>query len=70
MTMRKDVAIRRTFMKENIEQIVTHYLPNDRCMQNKVRNANGFVGNGFVCVRMPNKDRTRILNALFGKKGW
>jgi hypothetical protein len=66
--------LERAFMKENIEQVIALWRSEHKgiyqWLQNDVRNANGCVGNGFVCVPMPDKERTDILNALFGKKGW
>jgi hypothetical protein len=73
MTGKRSAAkknIERTFMKENIEQVVARYFPHDKELQDEVRNANGFVGDGSVGVPMPDKERTKFLNAAFGRKGW
>jgi hypothetical protein len=39
-------------------------------MRDMVRNANGFVGDGFVGVPMADKERTQILDSLFGRGRW
>jgi hypothetical protein len=60
----------RRFIKENIERVVAHCFPRDQLLRDDVRNANGFVGSGFIGVPMPDKERVKILNSLFGKGQW
>jgi len=61
---------RRQIVKEHIEQILTHCFPNDKFLHDQVRHANGFVGQDFVGMAMPDKERQKLLNAYFGKGGW
>jgi hypothetical protein len=57
-------------MVKNIERVITNVFPDRRPLFDRVRNANGFVGDGFVGVPMSTKDPRAILDRLFGKGQW
>jgi hypothetical protein len=63
---------RIAFVIGNIERVVTNLFPHpySRSLRNDVRNANGFVGQGFVGVRVSEQERITILNSLFGRERW
>jgi hypothetical protein len=42
-------------MKTNIATAVGHFFPDDKWLRQEVRNANGFVGEGFIGVPMPDR---------------
>jgi hypothetical protein len=60
----------RESIKTNIETVVAHCFPHYRSLQQMVRNANGFLGEGFIGIPMTAKERVKILNSLFGKGRW
>ena len=47
-------------MKTNIETVVGHFFPDDKWLRQEVRNANGFVGRGFVGISMTGKEGISI----------
>ena len=55
--MHKELAKRvgRESMKTNIATAVGHFFPDDKWLRQEVRNANGFVGEGFIGVPMPDR---------------
>jgi hypothetical protein len=59
----------RTYVKTSIESVVTSHF-SQRGVRDRVRNANGFVGHGFVGVPMADKERTKLLDGLFGRGRW
>jgi hypothetical protein len=67
-----DLKERKRFMLVNIERVVTNLFPESysRSLRNELRNANGVLGDDFLMMPMPDKERRRILNDLFGKEGW
>jgi hypothetical protein len=60
----------RAYMKATIESVVAAYCSESSGMRDMVRNANGFVGDGFVGVPMADKESTQILESWFGRRRW
>jgi hypothetical protein len=63
---------RMAFVIKNAERVVTNLFPHSygRSLRNDMRSANGFVGQGFVSVRISEQERITILDSLFGKERW